>query len=643
MSPPDDSSLDCGWCSPDPAVYGNGSEATQCMDHTSSGWNCFHQYSHDGCVAGYTCDPSRGLCVQAAPGEGDTLENCEEACSLAPSPTPKYSCNAESFTCELDDSASTEQSACDSACADETPAELIGLWRGLNVQTGFTVGEWVMNFTQTSVSWGIYGDPVMVTADVSIIAPSTLQLSVTAGADDGTVLIATYTNPGYPTGPETQGMSIAIQKSGTHQAPPQNTVDAMGNQLFNVFVMLKCNSWGTSGCDFSAAFQPMAKAMAAPAAKSRASFEDALIAASDPCNSYADCDTCLADPSGVCGWCDGEVTDTDGNVVCGEDGNGCCGGSSGFSQCNVAFRKTCPVVCDYTDWLNPSCRSATSKEINAGTQTYEDCDAMPWCTNQVYQYCDETALQCKTVYSEADCEAAPDCDVNNPICDSTTCKQTTYIFCDPVLGCTSTTDKDECDANPACDSSNPSATCDPTVCTAQLYYTCDSSSLQCTPHTGPFPPTPYFNTTADCTAACVDKDLSGIWRGLRVDSKFVGDEWDFSLGSTTIAFVSRSTGNSYSGTYLIGDAVTGASYPTATITVTLSTGVVLKGVISNDRDLQSAIGPITKFVYLALPSTSSSTVSSFDAGMASGMQEYVLMACLDNGIEQGCDFSGAYP
>jgi hypothetical protein len=32
-----------------------------------------------------------------------------------------------------------DQNSCDNACSDETPSALIGLWRGLDVQTGFQV------------------------------------------------------------------------------------------------------------------------------------------------------------------------------------------------------------------------------------------------------------------------------------------------------------------------------------------------------------------------------------------------------------------------------------------------------------------------------------------------------------------------
>lgn len=617
------------------------------MDHTSKGWNCFNLYMHDGCVAGYVCDTVAGQCVLGAAGQGDSLTNCEESCSKDVQ-TDTYECDAETFTC-VQATNKFDQKTCDASCADETPAALIGLWRGMNVQTGFMMGEYVMNFTTSTVAWGLVGDPRMMVAKVAIVSPSTLSLTVLQPLSSaGDVIIATYTNPGWPTGPQTTGMTVAIQADGAHQAPPQDARYAMGDTDFDVLSMVKCNSFGSSGCDFTKSFalsaeavKPVFEGRAPDSARSLlAAFAD--LKTTDSCTAYGDCTTCLDDPSGVCGWCDGVVTDVSGSVVCGADGNGCCGGSDGFSYCNVAFRKTCPVICDYTDWINPSCRAATSKEINAGTQTFEDCDAMPWCTSTVYQYCDETALQCKTVYTEADCNAAPDCDVANPICDSATCKTISYIYCDEVLGCQSTTDKEECDANPACDSSDESSTCDPTKCVAQLFYTCDEKDFKCTPHTGPLPPTPYYNTTTDCTEACVSVDLTGVWRALAIDTGYVADEWDFAFTATTVKFVSRATGDSYSGTYVIGDAITSSSYPAAILTVTLSTGNVLKGVVSNDRTASTAKGPVTKFLYVALPKTTG-TVGSFEAGMAAQNQEFVLMACLGDGIEQGCDFSSASP
>mmetsp|Transcript_50058 Transcript_50058/g.64144 ORF Transcript_50058/g.64144 Transcript_50058/m.64144 type:complete len:109 (+) Transcript_50058:89-415(+) len=103
-------------------------------------------------------------------------------------------------------------------------------------------------------------------------------------------------------------------------------------------------------------------------------------------------------------------------------------------------------------------------------------------------------------------------------------------------------------------------------------------------------------------------------------------------------------GVTYTGSYVVGDTISSSSYAAATITVTLEDSTTLTGIISNDRDDQSAMGPVTKFMYLSLPLTASGDdVDSFDAGMAADAQEWVLMACLDDGIEQGCDFSSASP
>merc|ERR1711998_11146 len=121
-------------------------------------------------------------------------------------------------------------------------------------------------------------------------------------------------------------------------------------------------------------------------------------------------------------------------------------------------------------------------------------------------------MECKTLYSTDDCEAEPMCDVDNPVCGDE-CETTNYIWCDEVLGCQSTTDKDECDENPDCDSSNPTQECDPTVCVASTFYTCDSTTFQCTPGVGPAPDNSY-NTTEECQEACVDTDLSGVWRAI---------------------------------------------------------------------------------------------------------------------------------
>ena len=310
----------------------------------------------------------------------------------SPSLPLQYKCNVETFTCEVSTTGNAEDD-CSKDCSDETPSELIGQWRGLSVnqvrhrdttfltflppcsqrarfavgvnspaassdasqpvppptpytspptfepRQGFELGEWDMSFDATSVSYGPVGSPAAVTADVASVGPQTLRLTFTGPADlVGSIYYATYTEPGYPTGPETRGLAIAIQADDNHQTPPQNVVDAMGSSLFDVFVMQGCNPWKDGLCDFSPVFAAAARAELARAIQAGGSPLERR-AAGDSCVGFGDCDSCL-DGGSTCGWCDGVVTDTDGNVICGDDGNGCCGGDDGFSQCNVAFRKT---------------------------------------------------------------------------------------------------------------------------------------------------------------------------------------------------------------------------------------------------------------------------------------------------------------
>ena len=97
-------------------------------------------------------------------------------------------------------------------------------------------------------------------------------------------------------------------------------------------------------------------------------------------------------------------------------------------------------MCDWSDWENPLCRAATTAEFtDPNIQKVESCDDMPWCTNQVFQYCDLDAETCKTVYSEDDCLAEPHgwCDPAKPTCDQKECSATSFVWCDTTLGCQS--------------------------------------------------------------------------------------------------------------------------------------------------------------------------------------------------------------
>eukprot|EP00747_Dinoflagellata_sp_TGD_P082614 gnl/TRDRNA2_/TRDRNA2_161757_c1_seq2.p1 gnl/TRDRNA2_/TRDRNA2_161757_c1~~gnl/TRDRNA2_/TRDRNA2_161757_c1_seq2.p1 ORF type:complete len:252 (-),score=49.40 gnl/TRDRNA2_/TRDRNA2_161757_c1_seq2:75-830(-) len=219
LAPNKEGKLNCGWCSPKAAEFANGTAATRCMDHTSKGWDCFHLYMHDGCIAGYVCDEAKGQCKLSAPGTGDTLANCQKQCGKHPK-TEAYVCNSKTLKCEKGIGGSSEKE-CESTCGNKTPDALVGLWRGFDVQTGFSLGEYDLSFGKSNVSWGALGSASANQATVQQLGPTLMRLTMTAPADvKGEVRYASFSSPGWPTGPETQGTSIAIQRGDSHQAPP---------------------------------------------------------------------------------------------------------------------------------------------------------------------------------------------------------------------------------------------------------------------------------------------------------------------------------------------------------------------------------------------------------------------------------------
>lgn len=585
LNPPDPS-LNCGWCSPKPAIFADGKQATQCMDHTSTGWDCFHLYMHDGCIQGYTCNQTKGQCELAAPGQGDTKDNCERSCN-PPSPAPShdtYTCNVTTFTCEIDPSGQSKET-CSGACSNSTPAELVGLWRGLNVQFNFTVGEWVMNYTATGVTWGPIGAPRTYKAHVATIAPQQARLSLTApAAMAGTVRYASFSTPGWPTGPESRSVSLALQTPSTHQLPPFNVDAAMGKPDFDVFVMHGCNSWVGDECNFAPAFTapPPPPITAAPlaaaplsAVNDMASFIRMLTQSNvkgsgdDACSVHSECGECIADPLKVCGWCDGIITFGDGST-CGEDGKGCCGGASSFSRCNVVYRKECPVVCDWTNWTAPFCREATTPEhTDKKVQKFQDCA-------QVKKW---------------------------KACEAPTPKPPT-----------------------------PPKPPPPPVLPKK--YTCDAVSFTCKEDAT----AGHYNSSKECDKACYNNEVAGIWRGLRIDKSFVVDEWDFNfstvMAGSTVTYKSKALGKTFTGTYAIGAAATIDTFASYHLTVTLSTGEVLSGLYSD-----KASGPITRFMYLGLPLASGDVATDYHDAMQTTKQELVLIACLPT--VAGCDFRSA--
>jgi hypothetical protein len=503
------------------------------------------------------------------------------------------------LTCEEDKDGHTDKQGCDQSCSNSTPSGLVGLWRGLDVQKDFRIGEYLMNFSKTSVTWGPLSNPKQFSAKVATTGADLIRLTMA----NGDVKFARHSDPMWPTGPETHAFAIALQRDNAHEVPPSEMPKALGNLDLDVYVMHKCNDWFGKKCDFSPAFNAPSPTPAVLTA-SLAGGKDA-----DACTVHADCTSCINDARKVCGFCDGIITFGDGST-CGGDGKGCCGGASGFSKCNVAYRKVCPVMCDRTNWLSPQCREANPKELkDPGTLKFNECkDMETFC--KAGRYCDRsnaTNPQCKDIKSEDECKHTPGCDIHNPTCGAE---------CTP-----------------------PKPTPPPTP-PPQQYYTCDKTSFQCKQHTGkPVPPS--FNTSKECEDNCIDHSIAGVWRALRIENGFVLDEWDFKFSEVTagatVDIASKKQAKHYKGTYAVGKSLGEVeSQPAFELTVKMSTGEVLTGIFSN-KDT----GPLTKFLYVALPLKDGDKVSDYDAAMDAGHQEFVMISCLP-GID-GCDFSPASP
>jgi hypothetical protein len=128
-----------------------------------------------------------------------------------------------------------------------------------------------------------------------------------------------------------------------------------------------------------------------------------------------------------------------------------------------------------------------------------------------------------------------------------------------------------------------------------------------------------------------------VWRAVSINKGFVADEWDFNFGDVAagskVTYHSKKTGKTFEGTYAVGAAIDKSveKFGAFAVTITLSTGEVLKGLFNDQWT-----GPITKFMFLGLPTKSGDTTDhSFDHSME--LEEFVLISCLP-GVKN-CDFS----
>jgi len=619
--------LFCGWCSPSPTIFSNGTKGSQCQDQHAIGWHCDHLYSTDKCQQGYACNQTAGQCQLTAAGEGDTKANCEKHCTKIVPPAGLSVCDAKTHTCTpckdychsdsdcpgsycngglCHGSTCQQEYKCNATCSNDTPDAIVGTWRGVEIQQGFPMGEFDYKFQKQA-------DGPQVTYQGPKGGVSTGSLTSDA-ATGGKGLTLTYTT-GPLKGSVYQGLYNAWEPSDyTEQfafyfgAPngdaPTSIEQAMNNTDVTgqtVYLLSRCKAHGDGKCDFSSVFP---KAIAAKR-NLRTIFTDAMVGQVDPCKVHQDCSSCVEDPSKLCGFCSTKVVYADGSP-----GSQCAGFDStgkplGWKCAGTFSKEDCADHgCDWTDIKNPKCKVCTGPGCQL---TAKECakacvkpDALFKCNDQTKKCIPCTATYCT---KDADCP--------NSYCQISGAGP--WSCHGAIAG--------GCSAETACKGS-----CNST----ELFYVCDKYAGQCNlaNHT-----TPGADTKYNCEHACKPARPTGTWRGVEVSANFARGEWDVTFYDDNTVHWRQADGT------VIKSKVSGADVKAAEQGAVAISGTVVTGSTSGTKftglfkiDTQGDDG-----IVFLLTWGQGKAVANFDEAMSASM--FVMSGC--NPDNKLCDFSSA--
>lgn len=499
----------CGWCST-PVVYQDGAQGYQCAgfnpgSNTSSSdpFICYGIYSTEQCEVGYNCQTNTSTCVMAAPGDGVPLTQCNATCSSSHggggngTTTQTYSCLNNTCT-KVPPGHGTSLEICQSSCGQNphanngTPAILIGVWRGLQINSQYVKGEYDLDFSAYTVEISSPAGDV-VSADVGTLGPY-LVFNYTSGPNEGKTVYILW---GLYTGPVTVWATFAF--SAPNGQPPINFDIAMSTSGQSEFVFVRCLS--DTYCNFT--FDPSSwvsqdyytvESMAAQAN------------ITDHCSPYPNCTVCLEQQ--YCGWCSTPVVYQDGST-----GAQCAGFNDNTTNPFKCFgtysTEECPgpaptYLCDNA---TKTCKEASPGE---GTSFYicnQTCGAPPPPPPP------PPAKTYVCVQANQSCvEAPPGHGSSLYVCNQTCANPNNGT------GNGTTSDTYICNNfNKTCEKTTPGHGTSLTICN----QTC-----------GQVIPPPAF--------------LNGVWRGLEVNVGYLSGEWDAKFANDSLTLVDPS-GKTYTG------------------------------------------------------------------------------------------------
>jgi len=195
----------CGWCSND-VVYLDGTRGKNCAgfnpDSSKKPFLCSGSFSSNDCVTApktYECEPRSKTCVESRPGFGFDFATCNATCNRPLPPAQNV-----------------------------TPIALQGEWRGIQIQNGYTVGEFKATFGQTNAVIS-KDSTVLIGGDVQSVEDQ-IWIQTEKGLLKGRWQIVN--------GPETKIIGLAFGIPGGEV--PFDFGEAMTKEGYSEFFFLSC-------------------------------------------------------------------------------------------------------------------------------------------------------------------------------------------------------------------------------------------------------------------------------------------------------------------------------------------------------------------------------------------------------------------
>jgi len=231
-----DRSNKCGWCSTN-VIYKNGSIiGKQCAGHNEDGSK--DPFICNGIYSTVTCEfvTTTTTDTTSTSSTGKPTSSTSTSTSTTGEGKKKFECLLNNATCESTTSGTFDFKVdCEQQCQKTpfVPIDLVGNWRGLQINKNYIVGEWKAVFTQTNVTV-TRPDGDKFSAGVTLIS-NYLTLDIAEGNLKGKQ-IQTLWNLAF--GPETKLFTWAWGVPGGK--PPKDFASSMTEENNAEFVFTSC-------------------------------------------------------------------------------------------------------------------------------------------------------------------------------------------------------------------------------------------------------------------------------------------------------------------------------------------------------------------------------------------------------------------